>query len=83
MTQKGAHTWDIILQYHRCPKCGNIIESREDYQYILGKYQKEVECDRCHHVFTLIKNVKPTFGPLIGEPEPVEIDWKERKNGRS
>lgn len=63
---KGNHTWDIIIQYHRCPKCGVIMESRLDYEYRLGKYQKDLECERCGHRFTLTKKTKPTFGPLWG-----------------
>ncbi len=76
MTQKGEHTWDLILQYHRCPKCGQIIESREDYRYQMGKWIKDVKCDRCGHQERLEKKVKLTFGPLIGTPEPPEVNWK-------
>jgi hypothetical protein len=65
MTQKGAHTWDIIFQYHRCPKCGFIIESRQDFQYKLGHYYKELDCNRCHHRFSLTKEVNPVLGPLL------------------
>lgn len=75
MTQKGEHTWDLIVHYHRCPKCGNIIESREDYQYRLGVYYKDLECNRCHEQFTTTKKVKPTFGPLIGEAQSIEVTW--------
>lgn len=76
MTQKGTHTWDLVIDYHLCPQCGNIIESREKYHYVLGKYQKEIDCDRCRHHFTTFKNSKPSFGPLIGEPQPPEMDWR-------
>jgi len=58
--QKGSHTWEIILYYHRCPKCGFIFESREDYQYRLGLYQKDLECPKCHHQYTVTKNA--SFG---------------------
>lgn len=75
MPQKGNHTWDLIVQYHRCPKCGLIIESRNDYEYRLGKYEKDLECPRCKHLFTETKQRKPSFGPLIGEPQPKEVDW--------
>ena len=64
--QKGNHTWDIITQYHKCPKCGSILESRFDYEYRLGKYEKDLICDQCGHHFTLIKKTKPAFGPLWG-----------------
>lgn len=76
MTQKGAHTWDLVVHYHRCPTCGFIIESRENYKYQLGKYIKQLECNRCHHYFTEIKQTTAKFGPLTGKPEPAEIDWK-------
>lgn len=79
MTQKGEHTWDIVIHYYRCPKCGNIIESREAYKYRLGVYGKDVECPRCHHGFRVLKKTKPTFGPLSGEPQPVEFDWSTDK----
>lgn len=62
---KGTHTYDIFLEYLLCPKCGAIIESRANYQYRFGKYEKEVECDRCHHQFTQHKDLKPMFGPFF------------------
>ena len=75
MGQKGEHTWDLILHYHRCPQCSFIIESRVDFEYLDGKYRKELSCDRCQHRFVVMKTVKPSFGPLIGEPQPKEMDW--------
>lgn len=75
MSQKGLHTWDLILQYHRCPNCWAIIESREDFHYRLGSWVKEVACMRCGYVFELTKARKPSFGPLIGDPQPFEMDW--------
>lgn len=75
MTQKGTHTWDLIIHYHRCPQCGLIIESRDDYRYRLGQWIKDMTCGRCGNEFRLTKNSKPTFGPLIGTPQPPEVDW--------
>ena len=75
MPQKGTHTWDLILHYHRCPKCGFILESREDFKYQAGKYIKEVECSRCKNHYVVTRSLKPTFGPIIGHPEPKEWDW--------
>lgn len=49
------HTWDIILDYQRCPKCGNITESRNKYIYQLGLYQKDVTCNHCGNVFIVTK----------------------------
>jgi uncharacterized C2H2 Zn-finger protein len=65
--QHGNHTWDIIIDYFRCPKCGYIIESREKYEYRLGLYQKELICNRCDQHFTVTKQMKNTFGPLLGD----------------
>jgi hypothetical protein len=75
MTQNGTHTWDIIIHYHRCPGCGFIIESREDYHYRMGKYQKDLTCSRCQRRFTITKPTRLRFGPLIGNPQPPEVDW--------
>ncbi len=76
MSQLGEHTWTLVISYHRCSACGFILESRQDYEYRFGKYQKDLECDRCHHRFTLTKAAKPRFGPFIGEPQPAEINWE-------
>ncbi len=75
MTQKGLHTWDLVLQYHRCPRCGYIIESRADFIYRLGSWVKDVHCERCGNAFEVTKVRKPSFGPLIGDPQPYEMDW--------
>jgi hypothetical protein len=63
---KGTHTWDIHVHYYQCPKCGCVIENREDYQYRLGKYEKDLECSKCCHKFTVQKRTKPSFGPIFG-----------------
>lgn len=41
----GDHTWEIIIEYLRCPHCGLIIENRD--------LNKTVECPRCKNHFTL------------------------------
>lgn len=79
MAQKGTHTWDLYLRYHRCPKCGFIIESRQDFENRFGEYVKELVCNRCQHHFTLSKHEKITFGPFTGDPQPAEFNW-ETKN---
>ena len=76
MTQKGEHTWDLIVHYHRCPKCGNIIESRDDYEYRLGKYQKDLICEKCSHAFTETKKARRSLGPLFGEGDRPEFTWE-------
>ncbi|MBB65138.1 MAG: hypothetical protein CMO81_08745 [Waddliaceae bacterium] len=63
----GKHTWKITLHYHRCGECGYIIESRKDYEVLLGEYVKELQCKRCGHRFTAKKAKPKTFGPLWGE----------------
>lgn len=79
MTQKGTHTWDLFLSYHRCPKCGCILESRSDFENRFGKYVQEMQCNRCHHRFTLTKSERPTFGPFTGDPQPPEFNWETEK----
>jgi uncharacterized C2H2 Zn-finger protein len=73
--QSGKHTWDLYIRYHKCPSCNYIIESREDYEYEMGKYIKHLECSRCKHEFTEVKEGSQTIGPLIGKPEKPEFDW--------
>lgn len=75
MTQKGAHTWDLVLHYHRCPSCGYIFDSRENFEYRLGRYQKELDCPRCRFPFTVTKVTKPAAGPFFGEGEGAEVTW--------
>ena len=51
MTQKGEHTWDLVVDYHRCPKCGYINESRVEYQ------QHKDYVNKRDHVFPLRREV--------------------------
>lgn len=75
MTQKGPHTWDMFLEYHRCPACGYIVENRNGYTSRFGKYEKSLECPRCKKAFVESKKNQPTFGPLIGDAQPPEVEW--------
>lgn len=77
MTQRGSHTWDLYIHYYTCPACGFIIESRSDYEYREKKYQKDLECERCHHHFTVTKPKHSRFGPLLGPPEHAEMEWPD------
>jgi uncharacterized C2H2 Zn-finger protein len=70
------HTWKIILDYHACPKCGKIIESREPYIDVFGKASKDLKCPRCEHLFTIQSEKKKLIGPLFGEATDVEMEWK-------
>lgn len=64
VTSHGPHTWPIVHDYHKCPNCGIIAESRIPYEYRLGEYQKEVHCGKCKKDFTVARHVKPALGPL-------------------
>lgn len=76
MTQKGEHTWDLVIDYKRCPKCGFINEDRQSFRYEMGAWTKEIVCGRCEHPFIVKNNRKLTFGPLIGTPQPPEFTWE-------
>lgn len=67
----GVHTWDIILHYYRCPLCGYIMENQTQFERRLQNLQKELCCSKCKHFFTITKNKKPTFGPLLGHDTEV------------
>ena len=75
-----THTWDLHLKYHRCPACGNILESRAPFENRFGKYVKDLQCDVCEKKFSVEQTQKPTFGPFTGEPTSVEVDWDSKKN---
>jgi ssDNA-binding Zn-finger/Zn-ribbon topoisomerase 1 len=75
MTQQGEHTWDMVIDYKRCPKCGYINENRDEFQYRMGSWVKDITCGRCGNAFTVKDERKATFGPLIGRPQPPEITW--------
>lgn len=73
-----THTWELNLYYHKCPKCGKIIECRKDYVYTEGHYIKELQCPRCHHCFSLTKEkTERPIGPIFGKPPKPEFDWSE------
>ncbi len=67
--QHGNHTWDLVINYHRCPQCGYIIENRDKYEKQLDRLQKSLACPHCHQTFTVIKKTRPSFGPLLGHYE--------------
>ncbi len=75
MTQRGPHTWDIIIDYHACPKCGYIQENRERYEDRFGKLIKDLICERCEAHYQVEKKERKKFAPLLGEPEYPEFDW--------
>jgi hypothetical protein len=63
--QHGDHTWDIVIEYVRCPKCGCIMENRQKYEYRSKLYQKDVICDRCRHAFILSRKIRPDLSAII------------------
>jgi hypothetical protein len=76
MSQQGTHTWDLVLQYHCCPECGTIIESREDFHYQMGSWLKEIQCTKCKKIFLVKKQQKLKFGPLLGVEQSPEWEWE-------
>lgn len=63
---EGSHTWDIVVEYHKCPECETVIENRNRYEKRHDKWQLEIDCTRCDCTFTVTKKMRPTFGPLTG-----------------
>lgn len=70
---QATHSWPLIVHYHRCPKCGFVLESRTDYELFLGEYRKHLVCDRCEHDFIATKKYPATFGPLLGDPRTRDL----------
>lgn len=77
MSQKGPHTWDMVLDYQRCPACGFVQETRVPYLFDkkTGNYLKSLDCERCSHTYQAVKPSKLKRRPLISEGEPAEITW--------
>ena len=53
--KEGNHTFPLIIHYHACPKCGKINEHRSEFEERLGTQVKDLDCERCHHLFSVIK----------------------------
>ena len=68
----GNHTWDLILHYYRCTKCGYIIENRDKFKLHFNQLEKEISCPRCQHTFILNKKTRLTWGPLLGNDPEVD-----------
>lgn len=75
MGKKGSHTWDIIIQYHLCPHCHTVVESRKDWTYRAGKEFKKLTCPKCKKSITLTREYRGPIGPLMGDPPKPEFDW--------
>ncbi len=75
MTQKGTHTWDIVISYHRCPECGYIFENRDNWQAMKKISQKNLQCPRCKKEFIDKKPLRNNSLPFFGEPEKADFDW--------
>lgn len=76
MTQKGSHTWDILIDYHLCPECKHIVENRQEYSLKSGQYVKEMKCPSCGHSFSVFKAKKPRWSLFAGSD--ADWDWPER-----
>jgi hypothetical protein len=71
----GKHTWEIIIQYHECPHCGYVFESRTKWARQGKEETKNLTCPRCKKDFTLTRKYTGPIGPLFGEPPKPEFDW--------
>lgn len=67
--RRGSHTWDIVIEYLRCPACDYVIENREKYEFKSHHFEKKVSCPRCGKTFTVTKPKKKGFGPIFGHNE--------------
>jgi uncharacterized C2H2 Zn-finger protein len=66
----GNHTWDLVLHYDCCPKCGYVFENREKFERRFTVLEKELACPRCFHTYKMTKKPRAAFGPLLGnDPE--------------
>lgn len=66
----GNHTWDLVLHYYRCARCGTIMENREKFEPRFHRFQKEIVCPVCQQTFTVEKKPKTSWGPLLSnEPD--------------
>lgn len=68
----GNHTWDLILHYYRCSKCGYIMENHDKFEPYFQRLEKKLICPRCQHAFKIEKNVRPTLGPFFGHNPEVD-----------
>ncbi len=62
--QQNNHTHPLTWHYHRCPTCGFVQESRQDYRkQDGGLWTKKVHCQRCNEHY----QEKHTMAPIVGE----------------
>ena len=73
--QKKLYTWETILEYIKCPKCGWILEDRQLYKSFFGKPYKQLQCLQCQHQWMVEKKKSQRFGPLFGEATPTTVEW--------
>jgi uncharacterized C2H2 Zn-finger protein len=74
MEKIGDHTWKLYIHYEKCPACGYIYESRQDYTYRMGKWVVELICPQCGKEYSLEK-ISTRLGPIFGEGSKPEIEW--------
>lgn len=63
--QHGDHTWDIIIDYVKCPHCGYILENRQKYESHPTGYERPMVCIHCKQSFTSYRNNQPDWPALI------------------
>lgn len=68
----GNHTWDLVLNYYACPKCGYIMENQDKFEPRFHQLEKEIACSSCQYHFIVRKKNQPTFGPLLGHDPEVD-----------
>lgn len=76
MSTSGDHTWERYLHYHCCPSCRYVFENRSDYVMEQKQETKKLNCPRCQQAFTVVRQRNLARAPLLGRPQPPEIDWK-------
>lgn len=61
--QLDNHTCTMTWEYHECPKCHKITESRTEYKRCdSGVYRKKVSCKKCKETFEVEKKLPPMLG---------------------
>lgn len=64
------HTWDILINYYKCPFCLTILENREHFQEKKDFYYKDFLCTECGKQFTVTKEKRRGYKPFFGQPKP-------------
>lgn len=63
--KQGNHTWEIIIDYVKCPHCGYILENRKKYEKQSGEYVRDFTCPCCKESFTITRQRPPNWPALL------------------